>query len=241
MIRVRNLTKTFRQFQAIHSLSFDVHRGETFALLGPNGSGKSTTLKCIAGLTVPDSGEISVSGNDVWKSGCNARKLFSYLPQQISFPESLTAREVMEFYCDLRRIPVDRIEQLLTQSEFDFDGFADRRIGEFSGGMTQRLGLAVACLPNAPLLMLDEPTVSLDPEGARQFRVFLQSMKAAGKTILFSSHLLADVETLADRVAILVEGKLVALRSATELKTELENSSLEDVYIKYIHEHRTKH
>jgi len=241
MIRVRNLTKTFRQFQAIHSLSFDVHQGETFALLGPNGSGKSTTLKCIAGLTVPDSGEISVSGNDVWKSGCNARKLFSYLPQQISFPESLTAREVMEFYCDLRRIPVDRIEQLLTQSEFDFDGFADRRIGEFSGGMTQRLGLAVACLPNAPLLMLDEPTVSLDPEGARQFRVFLQSMKAAGKTILFSSHLLADVETLADRVAILVEGKLVALRSATELKTELENSSLEDVYIKYIHEHRTKH
>jgi len=241
MIRVRNLTKTFRQFQAIHSLSFDVHQGETFALLGPNGSGKSTTLKCIAGLTVPDSGEISVSGNDVWKSGCNARKLFSYLPQQISFPESLTAREVMEFYCDLRRIPVDRIEQLLTQSEFDFDGFADRRIGEFSGGMTQRLGLAVACLPNAPLLMLDEPTVSLDPEGARQFRVFLQSMKAAGKTILFSSHLLADVETLADRVAILVEGKLVALRSATELKTELENSSLEDVYIKYIHKHRTKH
>ena len=236
MIKVTNLTKSFGNFPALSDISFEVKRGETFALLGPNGSGKSTTLKCIAGLTVPTSGNISVLGADVWKERKQALQSLSYLPQRATFPDTLSAREVMRFYCRLRKLPLDRIDQLLANSEFDFDGFADRRVVEFSGGMTQRLGLAVACLPDTPLLLLDEPTVSLDPEGAVQFREFVKGLKRAGKTILFSSHMLEDVQQLADQVAILVNGKLVALQSIEQLRKEAGEATLEQIYIRYIHE-----
>ena len=225
MIEVRNLTKAFGEQRAVDDVSFAIARGETFALLGPNGSGKSTTLKCMVGLIRPTSGDTRIDGIDVWKRPKEARRLLSYLPQRTAFQDNLTAREVMEFYCRLRKISISRIDQLLNASRFDFDGFADRRIGEFSGGMVQRLGLAVACLPDAPVLILDEPTVSLDPEGALQFREFLSALKKEGKTVVFSSHMLADVESLADRVAILVGGKLVALESVRLLREQLAGQS----------------
>src|SRR3990172_5625342 len=218
MIQIKNLTKAFNEFVAVENVSFEVKKGETFALLGPNGSGKTTTLKCMVGLAVPTSGRILVNGLDVWENARQARRLISFLPQRVAFQDSLTAREIMEFYCRLRRISLRRIDQLLHESEFDFDGFADKRIGEFSGGMVQRLGLAVACLPDSPVMILDEPTVSLDPNGAICFRNFLASLKRAGKTIVLSTHMLADVEQLADRVAILVGGKLVALASVEALR-----------------------
>lgn len=224
-IQVRNLTKQFKQFVAVSDLSFDVERGETFALLGPNGSGKTTTLKCMVGLTLPTSGNITVEGFDVLQNGREAKRLMSFLPQRVSFSDQLTGREVLEFYCRLRRIPSQRIDQTLNTSNFHFNGFFDKSVSQFSGGMMQRLGLAVACLPDAPVLVLDEPTVSLDPNGAIQFREFLATLKGEGKTIVFSSHMLADVEQLADRVAILVAGKLVALQSIATLKAELINSS----------------
>jgi Cu-processing system ATP-binding protein len=235
MIAVSDLRKTFGSFVALDGVSFDLRAGETLALLGPNGSGKSTTLKCIAGLVMPTSGKITVEGFDISKEPIQARQRMSYLPQRVAFHDHLTGREVMEFFCKLRRLPLSRIQQLLGQSDFDFNGFAQRRVGEFSGGMLQRLGLAVACLPDAPILLLDEPTVSLDPEGAVQFRQFLRYWKSAGKTILFSSHMLADVEDLADRVAIMVQGKLVALQTIEELKKEATESNLEKIYIRYIH------
>jgi Cu-processing system ATP-binding protein len=224
MIQIKNLTKTFDDFVAVNDVSFEIKEGETFALLGPNGSGKTTTLKCLVGLAAPTSGDIFVNGLDVRKKAREARRLMSYLPQRVSFHDSLTAREVMEFYCRLRKISPRRIDELLGGSKFDFNGFADKPVSEFSGGMVQRLGLAVACLPDAPILILDEPTVSLDPEGAIRFREFLASLKQEGKTIVFSSHMLADVEQLADRVAILVGGKLVALESVEALREGLMRS-----------------
>jgi ABC-type multidrug transport system ATPase subunit len=223
-IQVRNLTKNFKNFVAVHDVSFDIERGETFALLGPNGSGKTTTLKCLVGLTLPSGGQITVDGLDISRKGREAKRLMSYLPQRLNFSDQLTGREVLEFYCRLRRIPSQRIEETLRSSDFHFNGFFDRPIGEFSGGMSQRLGLAIACLPDAPVLVLDEPTVSLDPNGAIQFREFLASLKRQGKTIVFSSHMLADVEQLADRVGIMVGGRLVALRSIAALRDELMSS-----------------
>ncbi len=235
MILVQNLTKRFGSYTAVDDVSFEVSKGETLALLGPNGSGKTTTLKCIVGLTVPTAGEIRVSGIDAAKQSKEARRFLSYLPQRTGFQENLTAREVMEFYCRLRKLPLQRIDRLLNGSKFDFDGFADRRVGEFSGGMIQRLGLAVACLPDAPLLVLDEPTVSLDPAAAVQFREFLADLKKQGKTILFSSHMLADVEQLADRVAILVGGRLAALEPvATLLRNCTMKPSLDDIYMRFL-------
>ena len=225
IIRVNNLTKAFDKFVAVNDVSFDVSEGETFALLGPNGSGKTTTLKCLVGLSLPTSGKMTIGGLNVSENGRQARGLMSYLPQRVSFHDSLTAREVMEFYRRLRKVPAGRVDEVLNSSSFHFNGFANRPISELSGGMIQRLGLAVACLPDAPILVLDEPTISLDPEGAIQFREFLTGLKRAGKTIVLSSHMLVDAEQLADRVGILVEGKLVALESIEELRSGLTLSS----------------
>lgn len=225
MIEVRNLTKQYGDHVAVNNVSFTVNAGETFALLGPNGSGKTTTLKCLVGLVAPTRGSIRINQLDIWKSVRKARQLVSYLPQRVAFPESLTAREVLSFYSRLRRIRSDRVEELLATPQFHFNGFSNKPVSQYSGGMVQRLGLAVACLPDAPILILDEPTVSLDPEGAIRFREFLTALKRAGKTLLFSSHVLADVEQLADRVGIMVGGRLVALESISALREGLMQGS----------------
>ena len=224
-VTVKNLTKKFRDFVAVNNVSFDIEQGETFALLGPNGSGKTTTLKCLVGLTLPTSGSISIGNIDLARNTREAKRLLSFLPQRISFSEQLTGREVLEFYCRLRRLPYQRIDETLGTPEFHFNGFFEKSVGQFSGGMTQRLGLAVACLPDTPVLVLDEPTVSLDPNGALEFRQFVASLKRKGKTIVFSSHMLADVEQLADRVGIMVAGKLVAVQSIRTLREELTKSA----------------
>lgn len=221
MIQVQHLTKKFGDFTAVNDVSFEINAGETFALLGPNGSGKTTALKCLVGLMPPTAGAIKVDGFDVWQDARRAKSLMSYLPQYVNFHDNLTAREVMQFYCQLRKLPAARIDAVMSSSHFNFNGFTDKPVGQFSGGMLQRLGLAVASLPDAPILLLDEPTASLDPERAIQFRELLATLKQKGKTIVFTSHVLADVEQLADRVAILVEGKLVALESIQALRENL--------------------
>jgi len=235
MIKVHGLTKTFGAFTAIDDVSFDVREGETFALLGPNGSGKSTILKCIAGLIKPTAGEIAIGGVDSLKRPQEARKALSFLPQRVGFHDCLTAHEVLRFYCRLRKLPASRIEDVLHGSEFNFNGFSEKRVSELSGGMKQKLGLAVACLADAPILLLDEPTVSLDPAGAIAFRKFLTTLKENGKTIVFTSHVLADVEMLADRVAVLVDGKLTALVTIEELRLRIadKRQSLEEIYLDY--------
>lgn len=225
MIAVRSLTKRFGNLEAVRDISFRVESGETFALLGPNGSGKTTTLKCIVGLMAPTSGQIGIGGIVGWKNRREAGRLFSYLPQRVAFHENLTAREVLAFYCRLRRLPSVRAERVLETAGFHLDGLADRPVSEFSGGMIQRLGIAVATLPDAPILILDEPTISLDPEGTIRFREFISGLKREGKSILFSSHVLFDVERLADRVAILIGGKLIAVESVGALRNGQANGS----------------
>lgn len=225
MIRVSGLNKTYGEFAAVDHLSLEIVKGETFAFLGPNGSGKTTTLKCIVGLTTPDEGDIWVEGMHIHEDAREVRRRISYLPQRVSFHDNLTAREVLDFYCRLRRIPAQRIEEVLTRTRFNFNGFADKPVSDLSGGMIQRLGLAVACLPDTPVLILDEPMVNLDPEGAIYFREFLGSLRRQGKTVVFSSHILADVELLADRVAILVGGQLVAVESIESLREGVLQSS----------------
>ncbi len=222
MIEVKHLTKCYGRVAAVNDVSFEIKAGEAFALLGPNGSGKTTMLKCLVGLSVPTKGEIRI--NNLQSETREARRMVSFLPQRLAFHEDLTAREVMKFYCDLRKLPARRVDDVLHNAHFDFNGFSHKPVGDLSGGMIQRLGLAVACLPDAPILILDEPTVSLDPEGAIRFREFLGLLKDKGKTIVFSSHVLADVEHLADRVAILLAGKLVAIESIRALRDELMRS-----------------
>ncbi len=236
MIQVDHLTKRFGKFTAVNDISFEVQRGEVFALLGPNGSGKTTTMKSVVGLNVPTLGRVVVNGIDVLRKPKEAKQFVSYLPQRVVFPESLTAREVLRFYGQIRKLTTERADEALAKARFN--GFSDKLVSEFSGGMIQRLGLAVVTMPDAPILLLDEPTANLDPHGVKRFREFVLEQRQRGKTIVFSTHLLDEAEQLADRVGIFVSGKLVALESIENLrKTFLIEGTIEDLYLHYVGEY----
>jgi ABC-type multidrug transport system ATPase subunit len=223
MIQLSGLSKRFGNVTAVDQVSLTVSAGETVALLGPNGSGKTTTLKCITGLARPDGGQVIIGGIDITKQPKLARSLMTFLPQRVAFCENLTALEIMQFYCRLRKLSPQRINQVL--EELGLASVARDPVGRFSGGMIQRLGVAVALLPQTPVLVLDEPAVNLDPAGATVLRQMVRSAKQAGRTILFSTHDLRDVELLADRAAILVDGKLVAVESVNALRGGLSAGS----------------
>ena len=233
MVQVEHFTKRFGRFTAADDVSFEVNEGEVFALLGPNGSGKTTTMKAIVGLNIPTEGRILVRGIDVNRQPKRARTIMSYLPQRVVFPENLTAREVIRFYGRVRRLPMSVADEMLAKARFN--GFSDKLVSEFSGGMVQRLGLAVASMPDAPVLLLDEPTANLDPQGVKRFREFVLEQKQKGTTVIFSTHLLAEAEQLADRVGIFVGGKVVALESIDNLRrTFLSKGTIEDLYLHYV-------
>ncbi len=222
MIRFEAFSKSFGGQRAVEGLTLEVGAGEVVALLGPNGSGKTTSLKGAAGLVRPTSGRVLIGAPGVPPRSAAepaAREALSFLPQRVSFPDALTGREVLDFYRRLRGAAPSRVDEALRLASLN--GSAARNVGTYSGGMVQRLGLAVAVLPDAPVLLLDEPTAALDPDGLCAFYGLVEARRRAGKTVLFSSHQLGDVEQLADRIAILVEGKLVALLSAGDLATRL--------------------
>lgn len=232
MIHVEHLVKNYGNFRAVNDVSFSVKEGEVFAFLGPNGSGKTTTMKSIVGLNVPTSGRILINNLDVQRYPRETRQFMSYLPQRVVFPEHQTARELLRFYCRLRKLPLARADEALDRARF-----SDKLVSEFSGGMIQRLGLAVVALPDAPILLLDEPTANLDPQGVKRFREFILNQKENGKTIIFSTHLLQEAEQLADRVGIFLSGKLVAEESIETLKqTYLASKTIEDMYLHYVGE-----
>jgi Cu-processing system ATP-binding protein len=219
VIRFHAFSKTFGAHRAVETLSLAVQPGEVVALLGPNGSGKTTSLKAAAGLLRPTSGEVLVGEPGLPAMHPGARQAISFLPQRVAFPDSLTGREVVEFYRRLRGAALARTDEVLEVAALN--GAAARLVGTYSGGMTQRLGLAVAALPEAPALLLDEPTSSLDADGLCAFYGLVERRRLCGQTVLFTSHQWGDVERLADRVAVLVEGRLVADLAQRELSERL--------------------
>jgi Cu-processing system ATP-binding protein len=219
MISYRGFTKRFGAQRAVESLTLDVSRGEVVALLGPNGSGKTTTLKAAAGLILPTSGQVTLGDPPRPAADPDARRILSYLPQKVSFPDALTGSEVVEFYRELRGAPPERSQKVLRFASLN--GAGERAVGTYSGGMVQRLGLAVAMIPEAPVFLLDEPTAALDPDGLCAFYGLVEHAREDGRAVLFTSHQLGDAERLADRFAVLVGGRLVANLSASELKDRL--------------------
>ncbi len=223
IIEASHLTKVFRDFwrrpkvRAVNDISFTVNPGEVFGLLGPNGSGKSTTLKMLLGLLYPTSGQLRVLGRSPRDVKTKAR--IGYLPEESYLYPYLTSKETLTFYGMLFDLPAserrERLEQL-----FQMIGLRharDRQVGEFSKGMARRIGLAQALINDPDLVILDEPTSGLDPVGCRQVKDLIQALAKRGKTILLSSHLLADVEDVCDRVAILYNGRVQALGTINEL------------------------
>jgi Cu-processing system ATP-binding protein len=219
VISYRSFTKRFGEQRAVESLTLDVSCGEVVALLGPNGSGKTTTLKAAAGLVRPTSGQVLLGDPPRPAADPEARHVLSYLPQKVTFPDALTGREVVEFYRALRGAPPERSREVLHFASLN--GAGERAVGTYSGGMVQRLGLAVALLPHAPVFLLDEPTAALDPDGLCAFYGLVEHAREDGRAVLFTSHQLGDAERLADRFAVLVAGHLVASLGATELKDRL--------------------
>lgn len=219
MIAFEAFSKVYGAHRAVDDLTLTVARGEVMALLGPNGSGKTTSLKAAAGLIRPSSGRVLVGDPGLPSSLPAARRAASFLPQRVAFPETLTGREVVEFYSALRETGSERADAVLRMAALN--GSSGRPVGTYSGGMVQRLGLAVAMLADAPVLLLDEPTAALDPEGLETFYGLVEQLKARGRTVLFTSHQLGDVEQLADRIAVIVEGRLAAVMTRQELEERM--------------------
>jgi Cu-processing system ATP-binding protein len=217
MIAFQAFSKVFGTHTAVDALDLEIGVGEVVALLGPNGSGKTTSLKAAAGLVSPTSGSVRLAGRNAADPA--ARSVLSFLPQRVSFPEALSGREVLEFYRALRDVAPVRVDDVLRFAALN--GSGGRSVGQYSGGMLQRLGLAVAMLPDAPVLLLDEPTAALDPEGLGAFYDLVTRRRSEGKTVFFTSHHLGAVERLADRFALLVTGRLVATLTARELQDRL--------------------
>ena len=216
MIRVEQLSKSYGGIKALEPLSVEFQAGQVTALLGPNGSGKSTTLKALVGLVHPTTGRITIDGLDLATQREQALSRISYLPQRLRFPESLSGEEILRFYARLRGLGDEALRR--AASIAGLNGALRRPAGEYSGGMTQRLGLAVLSLPQAPILLLDEPTAGLDPEGILRFNDWLREQRLRGRSIVFTTHQLGDAEDLAERVLILAQGRLVADLTPQELR-----------------------
>lgn len=225
MIQLLDYSKTYgRSFTAVQKLNLRIKRGETYALLGPNGSGKSTILRSIAGLSRPSTGRILIGDEDIWRKPEKVKGNISYMPQRVDIPHNLKILEVLEFFCGLKGVDKSRIDR--ATSRIDIIGGIDQKVGELSGGMLQRLGLIITLLDDTEVYLLDEPTLNLDVQGIQQFRSFLELLKAAGKTILFSSHSLTDAEKLTDRVGVLVKGRMVMDSSSEQFKSWVKKNTL---------------
>jgi ABC-2 type transport system ATP-binding protein len=214
-VEIERLTKVFpvplrrERVVAVQDLSLRVEKGEVYGLLGPNGSGKSTTLKILLGLVTATSGETRVFGED--SSSVRSRRDVGFLPENPYFYKFLTGAETVRFFGKLSGMSGDgleaRVEELL-----ELVGLTDaaaRRVGSYSKGMLQRIGLAQALVQDPGLLVLDEPTAGVDPVGSREIRDLILELKARGKTVLLCSHLLSQVQEVCDRVGILARGRLV--------------------------------
>jgi ABC-2 type transport system ATP-binding protein len=252
VIEIRNLTKIYRDFwgrqkvKALNSLSLDVYKGEVFGLLGPNGSGKTTTLKLLLGLLFPSDGEIRILGKPAADVEKNER--IGYLPEESYLYRFLNAEETLDFYGRLFRMSKaerkQRTDRLIEQ--VNLQGARKRQLKEYSKGMTRRIGLAQALINDPDLVLLDEPTSGLDPIGTRDMKDMILELKRQGKTVVMCSHLLADVQDVCDRIAILYAGELKVMGKVDELlkeqgETQLLTTKLDDAVIREVEAVLAKH
>ena len=237
VIEIRNLSKAYRDFwgrkkvQAVNGLSLDVRKGEVFGLLGPNGSGKTTTLKLLLGLLFPTEGEIRILGRPA--ADVEKNRHIGYLPEESYLYRFLNAEETLDFYGRLfglskaeRRRRTDELIGLVK-----LDHARKRQLKEYSKGMTRRIGLAQALINDPDIVFLDEPTSGLDPSGRKDVKDLIAHLKSQGKTVVMCSHLLAEIEDVCDRVAILFNGELKLLGTVDELlasqgETQLRTTAL---------------
>jgi len=222
-VLINGLQKHYGSIEAVKDVSLTIQPGEIFGLLGPNGAGKTTTIRCLCTLTTPDAGQVEVNGISVLDNPKAARQRLGYIAQEVALDKVLTGRELMQLQADIYHLPPsvgrDRIEQMVAL--LDLQDWIDQKSGTYSGGLKKRLDLALGLLHQPDVLVLDEPTVGLDIESRNIFWQFLRRLKAAGTTILLTSHYLEEVDALADRVAIIDRGIVIARGTPSELKDKV--------------------
>jgi ABC-2 type transport system ATP-binding protein len=244
IIETQDLTKRYDQQTAVDRLSFQVKEGEIFGFLGPNGAGKSTTLLMLLGLSTPTSGAAQVCGLDPMRRATEVKRIVGYLPENVGFYNDLNPVDSLAFISELNGIPAQEargriMEVLKTVGLLDS---LSKKIGAFSRGMKQRLGIAEVLLKNPKVLFLDEPTLGLDPDGALRLIELIHALNQdKGITVLLSSHNLYQVQKISHRVGIMIKGRMVAVGTIDALAKEKfgfgeDQYSLEEIYMKYFQE-----
>ena len=244
IIEAEELTKKYGTQIAVNHLNLRIREGEVFGFLGPNGAGKTTTLLMFLGLTEPTSGKVRIVGFDPTREPLRVKEKVGYLPENVGFYDDMDARQNLRFIARLNRISdkasagkIDELLQLVGLFEE-----VTKKVGTYSKGMRQRLGLAEVLIKEPSLIFLDEPTIGLDPDGTNRMLDFIRSLsREKNITIFFSSHLLDQVEKISDRVGIMIKGNLVAIGPIQELAQkklgiDKEHYTLEELYMKYFKE-----
>jgi len=230
---VKNLTKKYGDFIAVDNISFSIKKGEIFGFLGHNGAGKTTTINMLTTLLSPTKGTATVAGFDIIKAGMEVRKNIGYLPENIQLYDTLTAYENLVYFAKLSGIkePKEKIIEVL--KFLDATSFQDKKIGECSKGMRQKIGVAQAIVHDPVVLFLDEPTSGLDPFGVKQLReILLKLNKEKGITIFVNTHLLSEVTQICSSIGVLNHGKLIYQDSLTNTLKKFKNEeSLEKIYL----------
>ncbi|NHI83112.1 MAG: ATP-binding cassette domain-containing protein [Candidatus Thorarchaeota archaeon] len=233
-IMVENLTKRFGKITAVDDLSLEIGWGELFGLLGPNGAGKTTVINILSTLLQPTNGVATIASHDVVYDADAIRRIIGVCPQEPAFYKHLTGRENIELFGDLHEVPQnvlnERIETMLKKIGLKED--ADRRAGQYSGGMIRRVSTVMSLINNPKVALLDEPTVAMDPVSRRAVWDFIKELKNNGMAIILTTHYMEEAEELCDRVGIVDEGKLIALGTPEELMEEHSAKNLEEVFIK---------
>ena len=222
-VLIENLQKSYGSVEAVKNVSLQIEPGEIFGLLGPNGAGKTTTLRVLCTLSTPDAGKVEVSGVSVVDHPRIARQKLGYVAQEVALDKVLTGRELLQLQASLYHLPNKSAKQRINDviGLLGLAEWADKRTGTYSGGVKKRIDLAAGLLHAPDVLVLDEPTVGLDIESRFVVWEFLRQLKAAGTTVLITSHYLEEIDALADKVAIIDRGVVIAAGTPTELKDKL--------------------
>lgn len=224
---VNNLNKLYGNLVGVDNITFNVKEGEIFGLVGPNGAGKTTTLRTIMGLLKPTEGNVSVINEDAFKNGHIARKEIGYVSGEASYIPNLTVKQNLEFVAETKGVPMDRVDELATKLELTLS----MKAKDLSLGNKKKMNIVMALLSSPKLIILDEPTMGLDPLVRQNFIKLMEEEKKRGASIIISSHELNEVQRLCDRVAIIKEGKIVAIEEMQNLKTKrLKKVTLETTY-----------
>ena len=218
-IEVRDLTKAFREVVAVGGISFEVHRGEVFSLLGPNGAGKSTAISVISGLLQPDSGDASVMGHSVLKESMAARRCLGVVPQEVALYNDMSARENLVFWGRMYGLSGSNLERRVDEM-LKAVGLVERqkgRVATYSGGMKRRVNIAAALLHTPQVVIMDEPTVGIDPQSRRHILDYVKELNRHGMSVLYTTHYMEEAEELSNRIAIMDKGKIIACGTRDEL------------------------